>query len=135
MSQIEKFQEQINEGYTTKKDFIILGGGILDGKPVVDSQIKIPLKTLNRHGLIAGATGTGKTKTLQVMAEQLSLKGIPVVLMDLKGDLSGLAVPGEINEFIVSRSKAIGVDYRPDGLPVELMTISNEKGVKLKEIG
>lgn len=79
-----------------------------------------------------GATGTGKTKTLQVMAEQLSLKGIPIVLMDLKGDLSGLAMPGEVNEFIVSRSNAIGVDYQPKGLPVELMTISNEMGVKLK---
>src|SRR5690554_4698678 len=132
MSQLEKFQDEITKGYTTRKDFVILGGEILDGQPVANTQVKIPLKTLNRHGLIAGATGTGKTKTLQVMAEQLSLKGIPVVLMDLKGDLSGLAVPGEINEFIVSRSKAIGVDYRPDGLPVELMTISNEKGVKLK---
>jgi len=132
MSQLEKFQDEITKGYTTRKDFVILGGGILDGQPVANTQVKIPLKMLNRHGLIAGATGTGKTKSLQVMAEQLSLKGIPVVLMDLKGDLSGLSVPGEINEFIVSRSKAIGVDYLPDGLPVELMTISNEKGVKLK---
>jgi DNA helicase HerA-like ATPase len=132
MSKIEKFKEQISSGYFSKKDFIVLGTGIIEGNPIEGAQIKIPLKTLNRHGLIAGATGTGKTKTLQVIAEQLSLKGIPSVIMDLKGDLSGLAMPGEINEHIISRSKAIGVDYNPQGLPVELMTISNGKGVKLK---
>src|SRR5690606_29528488 len=122
------FRTEIKNGYLTKKDFLVLGGGILAGKPVEDTQIKIPLKTLNRHGLIAGATGTGKTKTLQVIAEQLSLKGIPSVLMDLKGDLSGLAMPGVINDHIVGRSQSIGVEYHPMGLPVELMTISHEKG-------
>lgn len=132
MSQTENFQIHIQNGYTTKKDYIILGGGVLAGQPIDDSQIKIPLKTLNRHGLIAGATGTGKTKTLQVMAEQLSLKGIPSVLMDLKGDLSGLAMPGTLNDHITNRSKSIGVTYDPQGLPVELMTISDEKGVRLK---
>lgn len=132
MNQVEKFQEQILAGYSTKKDFILLGTGIIDGIPVENAQIKIPLKTLNRHGLIAGATGTGKTKTLQVIAEQLSLKGIPSVLMDLKGDLSGLAMPGTLNEHITARCNSIGVEYQPLGLPVELMTISHEKGVKLK---
>src|SRR5690554_4455352 len=132
MSQTEDFQTHIRTGYTTKKDHIILGGGILARQPIDDSQIKIPLKTLNRHGLIAGATGTGKTKTLQVIAEQLSLKGIPSVLMDLKGDLSGLAMPGTLNDHITNRSKSIGISYDPQGLPVELMTISDEKGVRLK---
>ena len=132
MSTTEKFIQHLSDGQVYKKDSIILGTGILDGNPVPGAQIKIPLKTLNRHGLIAGATGTGKTKTLQVIAEQLSLKGIPSVLMDLKGDLSGLAKPGTSSEFIVQRSQTIGVDYFPEGLPVELMSISNEKGVKLK---
>ena len=132
MSNTEKFKAHLSEGQVFKKDYIILGTGILDGDPVEGAQIKIPLKTLNRHGLIAGATGTGKTKTLQVLAEQLSLKGIPSVLMDLKGDLSGLAKPGVSNDFIINRSAVIGVDYYPQGLPVELMSISNEKGVKLK---
>lgn len=132
MSTTENFKSHLSEGQTFKKDYIILGTGILEGEPVEGAQIKIPLKTLNRHGLIAGATGTGKTKTLQVIAEQLSLKGIPSVLMDLKGDLSGLAKPGVTNDFIVNRSAIIGVDYHPMGLPVELMSISNEKGVRLK---
>lgn len=132
MSNTEKFKSHLSEGQVFKKDYIILGTGVLDGEPVTGAQIKIPLKTLNRHGLIAGATGTGKTKTLQVIAEQLSLKGIPSVLMDLKGDLSGLARPGVTNDFILNRSAVIGVDYNPMGLPVELMSISHEKGVRLK---
>lgn len=132
MSNTEKFKSHLAEGQLFKKDYIILGTGVLDGEPVAGAQIKIPLKTLNRHGLIAGATGTGKTKTLQVIAEQLSLKGIPSVLMDLKGDLSGLAKSGVSNDFILNRSAVIGVDYNPQGLPVELMSISHEKGVRLK---
>src|SRR5690606_29068863 len=126
------FRTEIKNGYLTKKDFLVLGGGILAGKPVEDTQIKIPLKTLNRHGLIAGATGTGKTKTLQVIAEQLSMKGIPSVLMDLKGDLSGLAKPGENSDFISGRSATIGVEYTPQGLAVELMAMSGENGVRLQ---
>lgn len=132
MSKIESFKNHLSEGQVYKRDYIVLGTGVLDGVPVQNAQIKVPLKTLNRHGLIAGATGTGKTKTLQVIAEQLSLKGIPSVLMDLKGDLSGLARPGELNDFIQKRSDVIGVEYTPMGLPVELMSISKEKGVKLK---
>ena len=132
MSKTEQFISHLAEGQVYKKDFIIIGTGVLDNSPVSGAQIKIPLKTMNRHGLIAGATGTGKTKTLQVIAEQLSLKGVPSVLMDLKGDLSGLAKPGTANDFIKSRSQVIGVDYDPMGLPVELMSISQEKGVKLK---
>jgi DNA helicase HerA-like ATPase len=132
MSKIEQFKTVLTDGQIYKKDFLILGTGVLDGQAVTETFVKIPLKTMNRHGLIAGATGTGKTKTLQVIAEQLSLKGIPAVLMDLKGDLSGLAMPGEASDFILKRSATIGVDYTPQGLPVELMTISNEKGVRLR---
>ena len=72
MTQKEAFVKQINEGYTSKGDSILLGAAILDGETVGETQVKIPLKTLNRHGLIAGATGTGKTKTIQVLSEQLS---------------------------------------------------------------
>lgn len=129
---VEQFKKHINEGYTFKGDSIILGGAILDGEPITDAFIKVPLKSLNRHGLIAGATGTGKTKTLQVIAEQLSEKGIPTLLMDLKGDLSGLAKEGENNKHIEWRHGAIGIPYEPESMPVELMTISNGKGVKLK---
>ncbi|NVK50223.1 MAG: DUF853 family protein, partial [Cyclobacteriaceae bacterium] len=108
MSRRDQFIQTLNEGQTFKKDFIILGTGILEGEAITEANVKVPLKTMNRHGLIAGATGTGKTKTLQVIAEQLSLKGVPSVLMDLKGDLSGLAQPGEVKDFIVSRSEKIG---------------------------
>src|SRR5512133_2176396 len=117
MNRSESFTAQINNGYACIGDSIILGSAMLDGQPVSGAQVRIPLKTMNRHGLIAGATGTGKTKTLQVIAEQLSLKGIPSVLMDLKGDLSGLAMPGITNDFILKRSETIGVDYVPQGLP------------------
>ncbi|SFB07731.1 helicase HerA-like domain-containing protein [Algoriphagus aquimarinus] len=132
MSKTEEFITHLAEGQKYKKDSIVLGTGVLDGVPVTGAQIKIALKTMNRHGLIAGATGTGKTKTLQVIAEQLALKGVPSVLMDLKGDLSGLAQPGTANDFIKNRSEVIGVDYVPMGLPIELMSISDEKGVRLK---
>lgn len=129
---LSQFREEINASNTYKYDSIVLGGGMLDKEPVSDSKIKIALKTMNRHGLIAGATGTGKTKTLQVLAEQLSLKGVPSVLMDLKGDLSGLAQPGESNDHIVWRHGAIGEEYTPEKLPVELMSISAEPGVKMR---
>ncbi len=132
MSRAEEFKAYINEGYTYKRDYIVLGGAMLDGECQPDHLVKVPLRTLNRHGLIAGATGTGKTKSLQVMAEQLSEKGIPSLLMDLKGDLSGLAQPGESNDHIVWRHGAIGVPYEPIGLPIELMSISDEKGARLR---
>ena len=91
MDRKDAFTAEINNGYACNGDSIILGSAILDGQPIAAAQVKIPLKTMNRHGLIAGATGTGKTKTLQVISEQLSGKGIPVLLMDVKGDLSGIA--------------------------------------------
>jgi uncharacterized protein len=121
----------INEGYTTKGDFIILGNAMLNGE-VVDAQVKIPLKTMNRHGLVAGATGTGKTKTLQVIAEELSKKGVPCVMMDIKGDLSGIAAPGITNPIIEERSKALSLEWIASGMPVELMTLSQGDGVRLK---
>lgn len=132
MAKIDEFKSHIEQGYTFKGDSIILGTAVLDQEPIPHAQIHIPLKTLNRHGLIAGATGTGKTVTLQVFAEQLSMNGIPCVLMDLKGDLSGLAMPGKLNSIIEKRCELIGIPYEPSGLPVELMSISGEKGVKLK---
>jgi uncharacterized protein len=131
-SRQEKFKAHIDAGHTFKKDFIVMGTAILDGAPVKNTHVKIALKTLNRHGLIAGATGTGKTKTLQVIAEQLSLKGIPCLLMDLKGDLSGLAQPGAMNDHIQWRQGEIGIPYHAEAMPVELLTISDEPGARLR---
>lgn len=132
MSDSQKFIEHIQNGYTTKGDFIAIGGGMYDGETFSDAQIKIPLKTLNRHGLIAGATGTGKTKTLQVLAENLSNKGIPVLLMDLKGDLSGIAQPSAGHQKIDERHEKIGIPFEASGFPVEIMTLSEQKGTRLR---
>jgi uncharacterized protein len=132
MDRKESFSEYINAGYACKEDSLILGGAMLDGTPLVNTHVKVPLKTMNRHGLIAGATGTGKTKTLQVISEQLSEKGIPVLLMDVKGDLSGIAMPGVEKPFITERHSRIGLPFSPNGFPVELLTISQQDGVRMR---
>ncbi len=132
MSTKDEFFAHIEEGYTTKGDFITMGSAILDGETVTNAFVKIPLKTLNRHGLIAGATGTGKTKTLQVIAENLSDKGIPVLLMDLKGDLSGLAQPSPGHPKIDERHAKIGIPFEAKGFPVEILSLSEQGGVKLR---
>ena len=128
----QSFQEEIQSKYTTKGDFIVLGNAILEGESIENTHIKLPLKTLNRHGMIAGATGTGKTKTLQTIAESLSLKGIPTLLMDIKGDLSGIAAPGETNAKVEERQTKIGLPHEGQGFPTELFTLSKEKGVRLR---
>ncbi len=132
MSKKEDFLNYMTQGYACKGDFIVLGGASLDGEAVADAHIKVPLKTLNRHGLIAGATGTGKTKSLQVITEQLSLKGIPSLVMDVKGDLSGLARPGVETAFITNRHASINLPYSTMGFPVELLTLSEQEGVRLR---
>jgi DNA helicase HerA-like ATPase len=132
MDRKTSFTAQINNGYACKGESIILGCGILDGNPVPEAQVKVPLKTLNRHGLVAGATGTGKTKTLQVISEQLSEKGVPVLLMDIKGDLSGIAMPGEAKSFIIDRHNLLNLPFEPKGYPSELMSLSKQDGVRLR---
>ncbi|WP_158974177.1 helicase HerA-like domain-containing protein [Cellulophaga sp. L1A9] len=132
MSTKDEFLSYIEEGYKTKGEFITMGSAILEGETVTNAFVKIPLKTLNRHGLIAGATGTGKTKTLQVLAENLSEKGIPVMLMDLKGDLSGLAQPSPGHAKIDERHAKIGIPFTAKGFPVEILSLSEQDGVKLR---
>ena len=132
MTKKETFLNYINEGNLTKGDFISVGAAILDGETVTGAHVKIPLKTLNRHGLIAGATGTGKTKSLQVLAENLSDKGIPVLLMDIKGDLSGLAQPSPGHPKIDDRHQKIGIPFESKSFPVEVLTLSEQDGVRLR---
>lgn len=133
MDRKESFAAHIKSGYACKGDSIVIGGAMLDGVPLGgEALVRVPLKTMNRHGLIAGATGTGKTKTLQVVSEQLSEKGVPVLLMDVKGDLSGLAKPGEEKPFITERMAKIGLPFESKGYPVELMSISRQNGVRLR---
>ena len=132
MSKDNQFLSTITEGYAFKGDCIELGGAMLNGEVVENCIVKIPLKTMNRHGLIAGATGSGKTKTLQILAEQLSSKGTPVLLMDIKGDLSGIAVAGEVNAKVIERHQKIGISHTSNGNPVEFLTLSDEKGARLR---
>ena len=132
MNQKSDFKTTISEGYSSKGESIILGGAILNGEAIADAFVKIPLKTLNRHGLIAGATGTGKTKTIQVLSEQLSSKGIPVLMMDIKGDFSGIAMPGVEKSFITERHQKINIPFSPSSYPVELLSLSDQSGVRLR---
>ena len=132
MATASDFSKHINEGYTSKGESITLGGAILNGEPVADTFVKVPLKTLNRHGLIAGATGTGKTKTIQILSEHLSSFGIPVLMMDIKGDFSGIAKEGEEKPFITERHAKINIPYSTASFPVELMSLSQQNGVRLR---
>lgn len=128
----DTFIESIKSGYSFKGENFQIGAAMLDGEVLNGTIVQLPLKTMNRHGLIAGATGTGKTKTLQVLAEGLSDASVPVVLMDIKGDLSGIAEAGEANDKIKERYSKIGLEYKPKAYPVELLTLSDEKGVRLR---
>lgn len=132
MTNSEKFIKDIADGNTFKGDFITLGAAMLDGETKTKSFVNVPLKTMNRHGLIAGATGTGKTKTLQVLAENLSEKGVPVLLMDIKGDLSGLAKASPGHPKIDERHEKIGLEFDPKSFPVEILTLSEQDGVRLR---
>lgn len=111
---------------------IALGVGYKDGKVMSDVQVGLPLDTLNRHGLIAGATGTGKTKSLQRFLERLSLAGVPSLVMDMKGDLSGIAEIGSMNDKIQSRLTQTGTTWTPRKFPVEFLTLGQEDGVRVR---
>ena len=128
----EQFLETINAGYQFKGPSFILGGAMLDGVTQTNTLVRLPMATLNRHGLIAGATGSGKTKTLQIIAEQLSKEGVPSLLMDIKGDLSGIAMPSAGHRKIDERHAAIGTPFTAGASPVEFLTISDEKGARLR---
>jgi DNA helicase HerA-like ATPase len=132
MKNSERFTKDIAEGNTFKGDYITLGSAMLNGETITNAFVNVPLKTMNRHGLIAGATGTGKTKTLQVLAENLSEKGVPVLLMDIKGDLSGLAKVSPGHPKIDERHQKIGLPFEPKAFPVEVMTLSEQDGVRLR---
>ena len=132
MANKDTFIQTIKDGYSFKGDHVKIGIGILDGNPVPEAEVFLPLKTLNRHGLIAGATGTGKTKTVQMLAEYFSDNSIPVLLMDIKGDLSGIAAAGTANDKIKERYQLLQMDYVPEAFSTEFLTLSNEVGVRLR---
>ena len=109
MASQEEFIQSIQQGYTFNGTSILVGGAMLDATSVANAQVKIPLKTLNRHGLIAGATGTGKTKTIQTLSEKLAENGVSVLMMDIKGDFSGVAksVSGRTDDHIATRWRSV----------------------------
>lgn len=132
MADKQAFTDKIIKSYTTAEPHIYLGAGVLENEILAQAQINLPLRMMNRHGLVAGATGTGKTRTLQVLAEQLSAAGVPVFLLDVKGDLSGLNKPGEANQKILDRAAHLGITYQPSGFPVELYSLSGKLGAPMR---
>ncbi|MES2836932.1 MAG: helicase HerA-like domain-containing protein [Bacteroidota bacterium] len=132
MMSLDKFTSSVTTGYTFNGKYITLGTSVFEKSAVKNLQVKVPLTSINRHGLIAGATGTGKTKSLQNFAESLSENGISVLMMDIKGDLSGIAKQGTENPKIAERHQLIGSEWKASSFPTELLTISNETGVRMR---
>ena len=118
--------EKISHGYTFEGGAITLGAALVEGAVHPEALVRLPLKMMNRHGLVAGATGTGKTITLQVMAEQLSNAGVPVFLADVKGDLTGLSTPGTSNEKLQARTSSVGMDWEAAAFPVDYYTLGGQ---------
>ena len=117
------FGKEIAAAYATTGASIEVGKGVLDGKVVTEADVRLPLRSANRHGLIAGATGTGKTRTLQLLAEQLSEQGVPVFAADVKGDLSGIAAPGDGSGPAGKRAAELGEKFEPTGFPAEYLSL------------
>ncbi|KQM72743.1 ATPase [Pedobacter sp. Leaf216] len=127
-----KFIEKIKSSYAPTGSYIYLGAGILDGQVYSEAEVNLSLKMMNRHGLIAGATGTGKTRTLQLLAEQLSDAGVPVFMLDVKGDLSGLNQPSAVNPKIEERAQQLNKPFSPSGFPIEIYSLSGKMGAQMR---
>jgi uncharacterized protein len=128
----EKFIESISKSYTIAGGSIYLGAGIYQSEIVAEAKVNLPLRMMSRHGLVTGATGSGKTRTLQLLAEQLSAAGVPVFMPDMKGDISGIAKEGIVNDRIKERATAIGLDYKASGYPIELYSLSGKLGSQMR---
>lgn len=128
----EKFTEAISQSYNFQNPSIFLGAGVYNGDIIADAKVNLSLRMMTRHGLVTGATGSGKTRTLQLIAEQLSQAGVPVFMPDMKGDLSGMAIEGPSNAKIEERATALGMQFRPSGFPVELYSLSGKLGAQMR---
>ena len=117
------FGTSIGQAYVTNGAAVELGLGVHEGTIVPEAGVRVPLRMMNRHGLIAGATGTGKTRTLQVIAEQLSAAGVAVFAADVKGDVSGIALPGSDDGPAKKRVRELGIEWAPAGYPVEYLSL------------
>src|SRR5438046_10270744 len=132
MIMTQDFVQAIKEGYRFEGARLDIGRAIRGGKVFPDLSVGLPLGMMNRHGLIAGATGTGKTKTLQLMAGMLSDAGVPVFLADLKGDLSGISKAGVANQTVQARCKELGVSFEPKGHPEEFLSLTGKQGTQVR---
>jgi DNA helicase HerA-like ATPase len=126
------FTDMLAAGYGFTEPAITLGSALEGGTVHQEPKVKVPIAMMNRHGLVAGATGTGKTRTLQLLTEQLSAQGVPVFVADIKGDLSGLAVPGQADDRVSGRAKDIGWSWTAAGVPVEFVSLTGALGVQLR---
>jgi DNA helicase HerA-like ATPase len=126
------FTDMLAAGYGFTQPAITLGAALEGGSLHPEPMVKVPVAMMNRHGLVAGATGTGKTRTLQLLAEQLSAHGVPVFVADIKGDLGGLAMPGEPSERITGRAREMKYDWKASGVPVEFVSLTGALGVQLR---
>jgi DNA helicase HerA-like ATPase len=128
----QKFVDTINKSYTFNSPSIHMGAGVLEGKIIADAKVNLSLRMMNRHGLVTGATGSGKTRTLQLMAEQLSAAGVPVFMPDMKGDMSGLAKEGTVNDKLKERAEALQIRYEPSSFPLEIYSLSGKLGAQMR---
>ncbi|MBK5260796.1 MAG: DUF853 family protein [Thermoanaerobaculia bacterium] len=126
------FDETFKAAYGFTGPVIEIGHVLRDGSPAGDLPVAIPLRMMNRHGLIAGSTGTGKTRTLQLLAEGLSRNGVPTFLADVKGDLAGMRKPGEASERVVARMKSVGREFVPEAFPVEFFSLTGTHGTQVR---
>ena len=129
----DAFAKAMTEGYTFDQPTLILGSPMLEGELFNGAHVQVPLAMMNRHGLIAGATGTGKTKTLQLLAGQLSKAGVPCFVADIKGDVTGMAAPGDAgNPIIAQRMASLELPFEPSGHPVEFLSLSGKRGAQVR---
>ncbi|MBG6235480.1 DNA helicase HerA-like ATPase [Pedobacter sp. CAN_A7] len=126
------FISKVKASYQPSGSFIYLGAGLLEGHVLGEAEVNLPLRMMNRHGLVAGATGTGKTRTLQLLAEQLSDAGVPVFMLDVKGDLSGLNQAGVANTKIEERMAGLGKGFEATGFPIEVYSLSGKLGAQMR---
>ncbi len=126
------FDETYKAAYGFDAPSIDVAHILREGTPVAELPIRVPLRMMNRHGMIAGSTGTGKTRTLQLLAEGLSKAGVPVFLADVKGDLAGMCVAGETNDRLTARAASVGRTHTPEAFPVEFFSLTGNRGIQVR---
>src|SRR5262245_45377041 len=129
----QAFRDEMTAGYALTEPAVVIGSPMLGGEVDNDARVQVALSMMNRHGLIAGATGTGKTKTLQLLAGQLSKAGVPIFISDIKGDVSGIAAPGDpANPKVVDRAASLNWTFEPAGHPAEFLSLSGKLGAQVR---